>query len=98
MSKSSASSSRRTVERPPAAAGVPELELPDGSDFNPPPRRTEPATALRFAEEMAASFHYTEFDRATRRDRPATEFDLENPGPGPERYPAELLDELLRRD
>ena len=96
MNKSCASSRRQTVERPPSAAGV--LDLPGGSDFNPPPRRTEPAAVLRFAEEMAACFQYTAFDRATRHDRPATEFDLENPDVGPDRYPAELLDELLRRD
>ena len=53
---------------------------------------------MRFVEEMAPFFHYTEFDRATRRDRPAMEFDLENPDPAPARYPTEFLDELLRRD
>ena len=98
MSKSFASSKQQTVERPPEAEGVLELELPDGSDFNPLPRRTEPATAFRFVEEMAPFFHYTEFDRATRRDRPEREFDLENPDTAPPRYPAEFLDELLRRD
>ena len=98
MSSSFASSKQPSVERPPEVKAVLELELPDGSDFNPPPRRTEPATALRFVEEMAPFFHDTECDRATRRDRPAMEFDLENPDPAPARYPAEFLDELLRRD
>jgi hypothetical protein len=73
-----------------------ELEFPDGAEFNPPPRRMEPAAALRLCEGMFASFRRSALDRETRRDRPKTEFDLANPVSGPENYPAELLDELLR--
>jgi len=73
------------------------LELPEGSDFDPAPRRLEPAAALRLCEEMFAYFQRNALDQETRRDRPSTEFDLANPVSGPGKYPADLLDELLQR-
>ena len=97
MKKSSGSPANPIVERPHAGAGDLVLELPDGPDFDPPPRRMESAAALRLCEEMFPLFQRNALDRETRGDRPATEFDLANPVPGPENYPADLLDELLQR-
>ena len=77
------------VERPDG------LEFPDGSDFNPPPRRFEPAVALRFCEEMSVGLRRPSNDLAIRRDRPAADFDLENPASGPENPLTDLLDELF---
>jgi len=95
MKKSSVSSTSPIVER--LASGSGDLEFPDGSDFDPAPRRMEPAAALRLCEEMFAFFQRNALDRETRRDRPTTEFDLTNPVSGSEKYPADLLDELLQR-
>ena len=97
MNKSSDSPGSPAVEPSPSGTGDDGLELPDGSDFDPPPRRLEAAAALRFCEEMSAAFRRSEDDRVARRDRPASEFDLANPATGPENNLADLLDELLPR-
>ena len=97
MNKSSDSPGSPSVNRPPTGTGDDGLELPDGSDFDPPPRRLEPAAALRFCEEMSASFRRSDDDRAARRDRPASQFDLATTATGPENNLVDLLDELLPR-
>lgn len=97
MNKSSASRSSQAVESPPDVERPDPLEFPDGSDFNPPPRRLEPAAALRFCEEMSPAMRRSGDDRAARRDRPAAELDLANPATGPENLLVDLLDELFPR-
>jgi hypothetical protein len=87
-----------TPRREPANPSPPAefLEFPDGADFSPPWRRTEPAAALRFCEEMAPFYRYSDLDRAMRQNRPDAEFDLDHPATVPASYPADLIDELLR--
>ena len=95
MSKSSASRSSRPIESSHGVGHPDALEFPDGSDFNPQPRRFEPAVALKFCEDMSPRVRRPHNDLAIRRDRPAAEFGLDNPADGPENPLTDLLDELL---
>lgn len=97
MNKSFDSRVSPAVEQQHPGTGEGWLELPDGSDFDPAPRRMEAAAALRLCEEMFTLFHRNAPARESRQDRPGTEFDLANPASGPDNYPADLLDELLQR-
>jgi hypothetical protein len=76
----------------------PQLDLPSGESFDPEPERADPQLARRLCDVWApvVTTRPGFWDRR-EAERCLAEFDLTDPTKVPITYPAEFVDELLRR-
>jgi hypothetical protein len=97
MKKSSEPWKIEPPERSAAAIDL-TLELPDGGDFDPEPRRVDPDTFIEVCEHyLPIVMARPGFWERREADRCLAEFDLADPSRVPVSYPAEFIDGLLRR-
>ncbi len=97
MKKSSEPSNDKTLDPSPVAIDL-TLELPECSDFDPEPRRSDPDLCIKLCEHwMPIVMARPGFWERREADRCFAEFDLADPSRVPVSYPAEFIDELLRR-
>lgn len=85
---------------PRGVTGVPfALDLPDGRDFDPEPKRSNPDAFIEFCEQLLPILmNRPGFWERREAERCPAEFDLADPSRVPVSYPAEFIDELLRRE
>ncbi len=75
-----------------------DLDLPDGSHFDPEPRRSDPVLCIKLCEHwLPILMARPSFWERREADRCLAEFDLADPSRVPVSYPAEFIDEMLRR-
>ena len=87
----------------PLHLGAPALDfdfvLPDGRDFNPEPRRSNPDLCFEMCEHyLPIVMRRPGFWERRQAERCPAEFDLIDPTRVPVSYPAKFIDELLRRE
>lgn len=99
FTKTSSEQSRTEISAGGAGALEPKLELPDGSGFDPEPQRSNPDIIIAFCERSLPSLLTRPgFWERRQAERCFAEFDLTDPTKVPVTYPAEFIDELLRRE